>query len=822
MSTQDPNEPPVLSPQPGPPPPNKFSIFPGLPPPSAEEESIEEGESKIIEEAPKINPIKKIPRGLIIGGLLLILAIIVGLTVNEVIFNKITALSLVPDNAEYYLTLSVKEHPQVQKSKDLVKKLPAGEKMLESLDKYSSELLGQQDPFEDIIRLSKKEIFLARLYPEADQETQSFGGLTDMLNIVELPRPKDVREELGKFEKDPDNYDITDQDHIGQKIYSIKLKDKSSSARQRTNVGLLPSRVTLPLSKSVFATQVKNLIVAGENIADVKRSIDLAKVKSIFGFKNSELKSLQDDPAHKKISKYFPEETLVRFYQNQPLAPFGNFLPNQSLGQSFLIGQSVRGNPNERAETFTRVPQGLTVTAEDDGMILKSYQLDLKDADEPLKNPFKIEDSLANRLPKTFNGVSPFFYGEIKNYYQVYRDQIEEMKDIAENSDNRTQREEFKKSLENLEKTKSEFRKNAGIDYEKDLLVYLDSHAATIFNAGNAKKSPEYLLVADVKDGAAVQNSLAKIKIPDYIKEAELRTNDTRRTGDVTKIGSAIKLYMEDNNKKVPISLSELTSKYIKKIPKDPVTKKSYPYTPSNNLTIATVEATLSDSRTYIWSSSVGYGKYKGVAKKVSLPPTTPEKSSYKNTVVYSLKIYEYQKFSYYLYFGVADKKLVILFGADDQSLKDVIDFSGKSEDSLASSDSWKKQFENKGEMGGFIYIEPIQLWGIVEYIQSLYPEYKAYINNDLEVAVKGYLKTLKSIGTVVGKDKDVHITSTYVHVEELPSDEKEKVKAAVQRLLDADANNGYRSVLGVNTSTDTLELWKGILKRLFVPPAMR
>ena len=174
------------------------------------------------------------------------------------------------------------------------------------------------------------------------------------------------------------------------------------------------------------------------------------------------------------------------------------------------------------------------------------------------------------------------------------------------------------------------------------------------------------------------------------------------------------------------------------------------------------------------------------------------------------------------MYFASTDKKLIILFSDIDQSLKDVVDYNGELKESLASGENWKTQFENKGEVGGIIYVEPIKFWGIIDYIQNIYPEYKSYISSDLETTFKGYLKTLKSIGTVVVKEKDVHITNTFIQVVELPDEEKKKIEEAVQRLLNFYKNGGYNSVLGIDTSNDTLELWKERIKRLFVPPTIR
>jgi len=750
---------------------------------------------------------------------LLILITIVGFIANELVFNRITTLSLVPDSTEYYLTLSVKEHPQAKKAKELVNKLPGGKKMLENLDKYYSELLGPKDPFEDIVRLSKEEIFLAKLYPEKSGES-SFGSFDKLLNIVEFPRPKEAKESIAKFRKDPEIYQISDEPYEGQNILNIKLKEKSSSAQKRYDLGPLPSRVTLPLSEGIFATSVKNFIVAGEKVADVKKSIDLAKVKSIFGFKRSELKSLQDDQNHQKIAKYFPKETLLRFYQNQPLSPFGDFLPEQSLSQSFIVGQDVRSDEKESSDTYKRLPRGLAITAHDDGVRMNSYQLDIKTPDSTLKNPFKIEESLASRLPKQFSGIPPAFYGETKNYYQIYKDQIDQIKDLAENADNRKQRESFKEALKYLDDGKREFRKYFGIDYEDDLLAYLESNVASIYNGGSAKKSPEFLIVADIKEKDKVEKSLSKIKIPNYLGEIEKRVeeaNDRLIESDIRQVATALSVYFTKNIK-YPKALKDLKPDYTSYLPENPKTKKPYKYTISGDQKTAKVEAKLNDGRTVYWDSSSGQLKYIGTKKKTEIPAITPKKNTYKKINIYSLNLYKYEKFSFNMFFAVSDNKLVILFGDVDRSLKEILDFEPKGGAVLASGENWKTQFNDKGEIGGFIYVEPIQFWGVVDYVVALYPQYKQFISKDLELTIKGYLKSLRSIGTVVDKEGPVHVTTSFIQVVELPKDEKEKVENAVQRLLDADKKGDYSSVLGVETSKNNWELWKERIKRLFVP----
>ncbi len=790
-------------------------INPNPPPTPPDDSEEEEVEGRIINEG-STKKLRKIPYKIIAGILVVILLVIVGFTVNELFLNRITTLSLIPDDTEYYLTFSVNEHPQAKKAKELLLKFPGGEKALGRFDDYYSEFAGKNNPLEDILRLSKEELFFAKLRP-TESGDKSYGSLNTLLNIVELPRPKDARGELEKFRKDPDIYDISDEPYEGQNIMNIRLKEKSSSAQRSFSYG--SSKFGLPTPKGIYATPVKNFIVASEKAAAVKKSIDLAKVKSLFGFKNSDLKNLQDNPDHKEIAKYFPKETLVKFYQNLPLSPYDNFLPSQSLSQPLMASPDRYGGAGEKSDTYTRIPVGFTATAQDDGLNIATFQVDIKNPDEGLKNPFKIEDSLASRLPQKFSGISPAIYGETRNYYQAYQDQIDQIKDLAENSDNRNQRKTSEEALKFLEEARSEFRKTTGIDYEKDFLVYLDSQVAAIFNAGSAKKSPEFLFVADIKDPKKVEASLSKIKIPNYLKEYELSMQDSTRRTNLYSIGDAISRYLTDNSK-VPSSLADLTPKYIAKVPKDPATKKTYKYTPSSDLKSAQVEAKLSDGRSAYWSSDVKYMRHKGVAKKVTVPRLTPKRGIYKNVNVYSMDLYKYGNFSLGMYFSVTDRKLIILFGDTNQSLREIIDFEVKPEKAISSGEGWKTQFSEKVLIGGLSYIEPIKFWGIADYVTSQYPKYKQYTTNDLKLTIRGYLKTIKTIGTVIDKNGPVHTSKTFINIVELPSAEKDKVEEALIRLIDQDRKSGYTSVLGMETSTNTLELWKEKLKRLFVPSA--
>ena len=114
MNVPNTNEPPDLSPssEPQKPIPENFFRNPGpTPKESKAEVFINPNAPRIIEEQDvnndqsessdnPVQPLKKVPRIIIFGILIFILLSIVGLTVNEVFFNKITSLSLVPEDAE--------------------------------------------------------------------------------------------------------------------------------------------------------------------------------------------------------------------------------------------------------------------------------------------------------------------------------------------------------------------------------------------------------------------------------------------------------------------------------------------------------------------------------------------------------------------------------------------------------------------------------------------------------------------------------------------------------------------------------------------------
>jgi len=764
----------------------------------------------------------QIPKKLLfiaIGTLSIIIigsALVLGL--NNILFN-LSTLNFVPHDAEFYLGISVRNHPQVQKLKELTNKFPGGEKITEMQNMFRNELFGTlKDPFEDIVRLAQTEIFLAKVSQTGEAENPSGtmmpertrttnGGLETLLSVVDLESSKKAGEKLNNFKEDKDIYSTSGQTFEKNEIFNIKLNEKGRSSDQYP-LGSLPLGVTLPYSQSVYASVVDKFILSSEKLDDIKNSISLSKKAGLFSFLNGNknLKSILSNLEHKKISKYFPDEYLLKFYQQKPLEPFSNLIPISSLSQSFLLGYDSLNQQD--GKNSMDVSRGLVITAHDDGIRMNSYQLDWRTPNESLKNPYKISESLAARLPQKFSGVTPAIFAETKNFKQLMSDQEEMLNEVADKSDNRNQRESFKSAVEGLKNFKTELRKTFGIDPDKDLFSWMEGNIAFIFNAGTKNKAPESLIVADTKNQKEVEDSLKKVKIPNYQAESEQRQQtyrDSSRRYNLQSLSRYLTLYYQDNQK-YPVKLDDLVPKYVysayslEYYSKDPKTKKSYKYTVGSGQTSYQLEASLEDGRKYVVTSTNTYGSYVGTAKpNEKIKPIEATSTNYKGSKIYSLPISTVGKTKFSMFFIITNKVTAILFSDSAQSIKDIVDFEEKPSDTLSSREAWKNQFEGISEnVGGLVYIEPIAFLGAWDYYNNLYPEYGRLVGeeSDIEVVLRAYLSTLKSIGTVVAKEKSVYATKTFVNIIELPSDQKSKAEDALYKLLDQTSRNS-RFLLG-------------------------
>ena len=256
--------------------------------------------------------------------ILLAAILIIGIGSGGVFYylnQRVTTYTLIPDDTQFYLGLSVKKHPQVQKLLTLSKKLPGGEKMVKQIDKYRSEIFGtRKDPFKEILNLAETEVFLAKI-SEDEQSNRSFGvnTLEQLVNIVQF---KNSKEATDQFEKLENNENITTTKEAYASAQIAKFEEKSQKENEnleRFSTGPLPYQVTLPLSKSIFATFMDKFVIAAEKENDIKKIIDLAT-----GAKDKKFKSITTDKEHNEIVSHFPKEYLLRLL-TYPLLQFYAF-----------------------------------------------------------------------------------------------------------------------------------------------------------------------------------------------------------------------------------------------------------------------------------------------------------------------------------------------------------------------------------------------------------------------------------------------------------------------------------------------------------------
>jgi len=755
-------------------------------------------------------PIKK-PLLLIILAALLIFGI-GGFTLNEFLLNKISSLKLISDKAQFYLSLSVKKNPQAEKAKTLIKKFPGGDRLLREFDKYYTNYIGDpKDPLIDVTLYANTELLLSRI-SKAESKTDTSDRL---LTIVDTKSNKEATEAITNFEDNKD-YQTIKNTYKNRKIINIKEKSQSElSMKSQTKRPYIGESFDSPKPKSLFSTNIDNFLVASDKESDVQKAVDLSQTRKFFGFgKSDEPKSILDSSDHKALNPLFQKETFLKFFQRDPLVPVSSLFP-------VYWSINTYANPETEANTFMKVTKGIDVSIADDGTKINTYTLDLSGF-EIKPDSFKVSDSLAAKLPKKFSGVAPTFYLETRNIKKQYQNQLKFAEFVKDETKNRQQKEQFEQYLKELDKLKNSYRQMYGLDYEKDLLSWLEKNTSFIFNTGSAKKSPELLIISQINDQNKVESSLKKLQIPNYAQEA----NDSTRKSDLSQISAALRLYYYDYGV-YPTTLGELVSSdtsetiYIRNLPKDPTTGKDYNYEISDDRLNYTLSAQLEDGRTYSINSNNYYnGSYSGNKKETKL---TPKPTSYKNTKIYSINIYNFENNKFYFYFAVAKDKAILSFSDSDKSLKEVLDFDGK--ETLSTNTAWKKQFSKVDQISYLVFSEPINIWGFIEYLQNVYPNYKEAASSysgaeksyweNIEKVVKGYLRTIPSIGTVGVKKGKVQIISSFFNIVELNEKDKKEAEDALQNLLNLE--NDIRSktetidysILGINTQSLTSKVKK-------------
>ena len=747
------------------------------------------------------------------------LILIIGLSAGGIFYflnQKITTYTLIPDDTQFYLGLSVKKHPQVQKLLTLSKKLPGGEKMVKYIDKNRQEIFGaRKDPFKEILNLADQEVFLAKISSdEPEQGRFAVNTLEKLVNIVEF---KDAKEAKSKFSKvqSGENVINTTEAYSSAKIAKLELKTQAEDERtQQFDTGPLPYQVTLPLSRSIFATYINKYIVAAEKENDVKKIIDLAT-----DAKKKKLKSIETDKEHSEVVGHFPKEYLLKFYQRRVLDPFSNITPGTTLPQTFLFGQSydTRERSSEGTNVFT-TKRGLTIVAQDNGVDFTSYQLtDKSKFEEGLKHGFTIENSLATKIPSNLNSKNVLFYGETRNLKGAIQDQIDQLEDVAKNSSDEQQRKSFERSLEDIKETKKKINELFNVDVDEDLLSWMDQNAAVLVTAGVGGKPPEILFLFEIKDRSSVESKIAKFKMVDFFKQRQSQSNSARLKNDIGSLATELQAYYTAPGQgKYPQNLIELTQVQsgLKTIPKTP-SGEDYGYIVCGARAEAAVFGKQEDTGTYwAWSSMTNRGGdtgqptpptncnitvtyNRGLSEQERAYPRIDAKvDSYNNRNIYSFPVYDYKGDSFGLRLAVTNQLAIISFASSDSSLKELIDLNNAPSTSPVSGDPrWKEQFAKAPKIvGGIVYIVPESVMGIVDYYLSKEEDYKEYVKEDYLTIVRGYLKALKSIGTTTTQESKTLISNTFVNIDSIGEEETKRVEEALDRLFSKTGDVGQRT----------------------------
>lgn len=513
-------------------PPSQSPVFAASPPPTPSNltpENLAQTSSgggninEAISYADQTPPKKGLPpiplnRGLLIVAIATVLILAIGgFAVNELVLNKITTLKMVSDEAQFYLSLSVKEHPQSKKAKELLKKFPAGDKFLRGIDQTISGYIGSADsPLLDIAHYAQEEIFLTRISKadKTEKNTFDYSAQNRLLGIIDTGSNTKAQKALADIEDDKDTFSVKKDTYKGIDLLDIQLTSEKElfESSQKTTPSSRRTISFSPKPRSTFATAMENFLLASDKKSDVEKTVDLAKTKKYFGFGNGDgPKSIQDSDDHQKIARYFPKDTFLKYFQRQPISGYnlGVYNPVNSPNLSAYPNSS-----EEDAQTYQKMSLGMDLVFRDDGAKFNTYLLDWFEPNKSAHNSFKISDSLANKLPMEFAGVGPTIYFETKDLKGQYETQVKMLEKLAEDSKNRNQRDQIKRYLDSEKEQEKSYEQIYGIDYKEDFLSWMDGHIAAIVNLGNAKKGPEFLAVASIKDKTKVENSLKKLRFP--------------------------------------------------------------------------------------------------------------------------------------------------------------------------------------------------------------------------------------------------------------------------------------------------------------------
>lgn len=766
------------------------------------------------------------------------------ISVNRV---QLTALSFLPEDMEYYLSLRIGGNDsQVQQGKMLMERFPGGDKGTLLLKNFFIELLGRpQDPFQDVLGLAKDEIFLAKISPTSsrDDDDDAFsrqdawwGGWWDLdklLNIVALKNETTQKDALSTILTKP-GYTSTEFSQNDRPFFHIEMPTLTEQSREVT-IDPIPYRITIPYRKEAFIAGIRNFLISG----DKKR--DIEKVLALFGKENG----AEEEPAagikqnslHQAISAHFPQNALVKFYQNLEIFPEMNLFPTPLLFGP-LSGGKV--SPKQALQYFTaslrdhfglpaqgkeesnsaKTARAFTIETKDEGALFTFFQE--WRGGENLGDAFAVSSSLAHEIPADFRERPVMFFLETKNLAGKLAEFRESLERASQDASSRARREHYAAGLAMLDGSFEEIGRFLGIDAKRDLLSWMDDHMAFVVASGFGGQPPALVLMFRIDDPNDVKEKLMRITVQD----TAARYRDEEREWEVDAIGEEISAFFEAQGR-APESLEELYEaalaeeaswwgmsaeefmndpyygewyvSYVRERYEDPITEEYYHYELLEEGRGFLLSAQLENGQTYSWSFVPEAGLQKGVYEGTLKPlGFSPEPFEHQGKILYALRgvfgdeMYTDAEWSR-LYFGVFNNKVVFTHSRSAIERMAEEEASSPFATSLGASSEFQKQFSaSPSLLGGLYYLKPYGFWGLAEYVASFLGDYygeeetlEEQIGEDWSLFLKAYLKTLAHIGGFFTLEGRTLVNPTLFWVEELPAGEKKIAAEAVVRLIE-------------------------------------
>lgn len=691
--------------------------------------------------------------------------------VDSYVLKTTSFAQLLPEDIQWYIAINTdSQSNQVQQLNKLIEKFPMAQEVGNLFDDIWDNIV--EDGLEDW-GLNKlypffreiKEVAMVQVEP-FNLSKESFDLELKDLNIVLIAKQlgQEKQKELFDLLQTDNDFQAKVEKYRGQNIFILEFQ-KSSDETSRASLSFDLSELS-GLSISIL----DDFVVIATSQNDLKKIIDVYKDQSLFSaYKFSRQKSLMNSKHYQQLAKHFVAERLLVGYGanidfDQQLGQVSRHLLSSQaasvLGQLDLsadLTSSLDSFGSSNISLLKDMISAQVIWVEQDNLKIDSFILDLKTDRQKLVS-FSALKSLANVLPEKINSRWVDFYGEAKDLEQtvaVFSEMWQRIQEEMTSQLTETGAEEkdiqmisnlFQQFFEGLPKL---FNQYFSLNFAKDLLPYVKGNFAYFIAPAFDGQKPEIGLIAEISQPALLKENLKALKLNP----------------------NAFFVFMDSLIGAVDPSTSSIM--------------------PDEDLLL--VEPTLT--------------LFEGTEIYSILPFDAETDPSL--TILNDLLSFSY---------AVKNDKLIV--ASSQAAVINIIQsLSGVPMVKLAQNKNYQAQFSHlPQEIESVSYFYPYGIWGLSKYLltavfSSLEQEIslvgsieeviqtKELIFNFAENLFVPYLKTVKTIGLYSFSQDNLKITGQTMTIEELPKDEKEKVKDAWQFI---------ESLMGASSSFENsgLEYW--------------